>query len=300
MSHTCSLQGGGCQLQPTHLSGRSQGWGWAHTWHCLPNPLVVMQVEFTEQLRGLAAQRVIYHSVTSGTCHSSDIRHRMQQGLLSTPAGPIQRGAKNPLGRGGRQICEGTHSSKGEGMGPALSAPAGALLLCPAALNSIKAAWIHLLLLLHRNCLSAAQRHPQIPRVTPEELLVLAVQQGGGRLNYELISFDPATLLLIKLPCSAQHWFGGVCSWCQCTSSGTLMNTQTKSTFSVKASPGRLKPCRNLYCGAVQQNTSCPLCEDCTIILFDVTKAKKEVQKGCTEGWNDKQQYADYCVKFYL
>lgn len=55
-----------------------------------------------------------------------------------------------------------------------------------------------------------------------------------------------------------------------------------ESTFPVKASPRRLKPCKNLYCRAVQQNTSCPLYEDCTIILFDVTK--KDVQKGCTEG----------------
>lgn len=148
----------GSQLQPTQLSGGSQGWGWAHPWHCLPNPLVVMQVGFSEQLRGLAAHRVIYHSITSGTCHRSDIRHPLEQGLLSTPPGPIQSGAKNPLGRGGRQISEGSHSSRGEGMGPALSA----LLLCPAALNSIKPAWIHLLLLLlHRNCLSAAHRYPQ-------------------------------------------------------------------------------------------------------------------------------------------
>lgn len=96
----------------------------------------------------------------------------MEQGLLSTPAGPIQRGDKNAVGSGGRQISEGSHSraagtaqARG-GNGPALSAPAGALLLCPTALNLIKPAWIHLLLL-RTNCLSAAKRHPQTPAVMP-------------------------------------------------------------------------------------------------------------------------------------
>lgn len=56
----------GSQLQPTQLRGRSQGWGWAHTWHRLPSSQVVMQVEFTEQLRGLAAHRGIYRAIASG------------------------------------------------------------------------------------------------------------------------------------------------------------------------------------------------------------------------------------------
>lgn len=95
-------------------------------------------------------------------------------------------------------------------MGPAWPAPAGALLLGPAALNSIRAARIHLLLL-QRDCLCAAQRHAQMPAVTPALPGIRGAAGPGSavglsRLNCELISFYPATLLLIKSPCSAQHW----------------------------------------------------------------------------------------------
>ena len=89
------------------------------------------------------------------------------------------------------------------------------------------------------------------------------------------------SLLLIKLLCSAQHCFGECLLLCQCGSRGTLTNILTKSTFSVKASSRRLKPYRSLYWWVVQQSTFCPLCEDCIIILFVVTK--RSSTEGCTE-----------------